>query len=534
MQEKMAVVEKFNYQGRPIDIKKLGNGHINTTFKFTTSVKEYVLQQINTTVFPNVEELMSNIRKVTDHIACKHNSGVLVKAKNHKYYICHNGEYYRMYDLIDGQCINIAQSPKDMYLTGLGFGLFQKEMEDFEENLYEVIPDFHNTVKRYNAFLEAVEKDKIGRAEKCIELIREFKSYKEYCSIIVDKLAEGKLPYRVTHNDTKINNIIFDSEKNFPLCVIDLDTVMRGSALYDFGDAVRSGCNSSAEDEENLSRIYCKTDFFRALCRGFFVHTKKLLTEEEKKLLALSGIILTYECAMRFFTDYLNGDTYFKISKPDHNLIRSKAQLTLMKDMIKNRDKLEKIVEEELNGISLQIKENPQFFNLCNSESGESRDDTYFSFNHDKEKLYFCFKVHRMFKKSVHKEYNAPLYEGDIVELMLTLDSDNSYLEIEVNEFNTQYCVLIHNKDGKGDITISYLPESVIESEVEIIDDNFAQYFITVKKDDLRKLGWNGILKFNAHRQIFDDEGYLHLRSLNPIFGKTFHNTDAFIKAVLT
>lgn len=523
-------VDCFEYKGTLCSVEKLGNGHINSTFLVLTTTNKYVLQQINTVVFPKVEELMSNMLKVTKHIAKKHFTSTLVAAKDGKYFVELDDKYYRMYDLVLGACIENATTPKEMYLTGLGFGLFQKEMSDFNEKLYEVIPDFHNTVKRYEAFEKAVKEDRANRRGVCETIIRQLRYYKKYSSIIVDKIAEGVLPVRVTHNDTKINNLILDEQKCKPLSVIDLDTVMEGSLLYDFGDAVRSGCNSSPEDEEDTSQIYCKLDFFRALCRGFFVHTKDFLTKEEKELLVVSGIILTYECALRFLTDYLNGDIYFKVSKPEHNLIRANSQLALMKDMIKNMASLEKVVKQELGEHSLTIKNIPNYLNLVDTTTGEIREDTFFAFKHNKEKVYFYFKLERMYNNSKYTTFNAPLYEGDIVEIMLTLGKDNHYLEIELNEHNAQYLVVIDNQDGKGDITISYLPASICETSVKVLDDNWAMYEIIIDKEKLRNLGMTDMVKFNAHRQIFDDEGNLHLRSLNPTYSNTFHDIDAFIK----
>jgi N-acetylhexosamine 1-kinase len=519
----------FDYRGKLLSVMPLGNGHINNTYLVVTDTNKYVLQQINTKVFPNVEQLISNMLEVTRHIAKKHFTCTLVKVRNGKYYVeCEDG-CYRMYDLVDGVCIENAVSPREMYLTGLGFGLFQQEMADFEGTIHEVIPDFHNTVKRYENFERAVRDNPAGRREECETEIRRLRAYKKYASIIVDKLSEGVLPVRVTHNDTKINNLILDEKKNRALSVIDLDTVMEGSLLYDFGDAVRSGCNSAAEDEEDARSVYCKLDYFRALCRGFFRHTKDMLTEEEKKLLALSGIILTYECALRFLTDHLNGDVYFKVSKPDHNLIRCRTQLALMKDMIKNLSSLESIVEQELKGQSLTVRKIANYLNLFDSTSGEIKDDTCFACKHTEDKIHFYFKCERMWKNSMYTEFNAPLYHGDIVELMITLGDTNRYLEVEVNENNAQYCVLITNADGKGDISIDYLPETVIESNVKMLDDNWAMYEIIMEKETLKQLGMTEEVKFNAHRQIFDNDGNLYLRSLNPTYGLTFHDAEAFI-----
>ncbi|NLL55921.1 MAG: phosphotransferase [Clostridiales bacterium] len=347
------VANCFDYKGTILSIEKLGSGHINSTYLVATTAQKYVLQQINTAVFPNVEELMSNMLKVTRHIAKKQFASSLVATKQGKYFTEYDGKFFRMYDLVDGICIENAKTCKEMYLTGLGFGLFQKEMRNFNESLYEVIPDFHNTVKRYHNLIEAYNKDSANRAVCCQDIVDTLLKYKDYSNIIVDKISSGELPKRTVHNDAKINNLIVDVVNCKPISVIDLDTVMEGSLLYDFGDAVRSGCNSSFEDEEDVSKIYLRQDFFRALCRGFFMHTRDMLKKEEIELLALSGVILTYECALRFLTDSLNGDIYFKVAKPNHNLIRAKAQLALMQDMLKNILTLEDIVKQELNNLNL-------------------------------------------------------------------------------------------------------------------------------------------------------------------------------------
>jgi N-acetylhexosamine 1-kinase len=529
MHEKDEIVSNFNYKGDLISIEKLGNGHINNTYLVITTDDKYVLQQINTNVFPQVEMLMDNIKKVTMHISKKHKKSNLVECKDGKFYSEINGEYYRMYDLIDGVCIEKATTPRDMYLTGLGFGAFQKDMVDFDEELYEVIPNFHNTTLRYETFIKAVEEDKAERACECRELIDEFILFKKYSNILVDKLNKNLLPLRVTHNDTKINNLILDNDKKVPLSVIDLDTVMLGTMLYDFGDAVRSGCNNAKEDEKDTRKIYCREDNFRAICRGFLVNTKDFMTKEEKNNLAVSCVVITYECALRFLTDYLNGDTYFKIDYPTHNLVRGRAQFALMRKMIQNLDQLKKIVQEEL-GEKSHVLSSSSYSSFVDTKTGVIKNDILFNANENNDKFYFTFKCDRLYNKSKYEEYNQPLYEGDIVELMIVLENDNKYLEIEVNEFNAQYCALIENKDGKGDIDIQYLSESVIISKVNMLDDNWVEYKIIIEKDDLKKLGWNGKMKFNAHRQIFDNKNILHLRSLNPTYSSTFHDIESFIQ----
>lgn len=349
--ELIEVLGQFEHEGSLISIEKLGAGHINTTYLIVTDKNKYVLQKINTAVFSDVDGLMNNMRYVTEHMAAAQNTACRLKlTAEGAVYVKYKGGFYRMYDYVDGVSIVAAATSKDMYLTGLAFGAFQKAMEDFSQPLVETIPNFHNTEKRYYDFEKAVAADKGERGKSCNKEIAAYIELRYLCGVINSKLG-GEVPVRVTHNDTKINNVIFNAERTVPLSVIDLDTVMPGSLLYDFGDAVRSGCNAGAEDEEDLTKVYCENSFFRALCQGFFTGARDILTAGEKDLLALSGAVLTYECGLRFLTDYLNGDVYFRVHKDGHNLLRARCQLKLAQDIIEKLPDLERIVKEELEAV---------------------------------------------------------------------------------------------------------------------------------------------------------------------------------------
>ena len=231
-----------------------------------------------------------------------------------------------------------------LYEAARSFGDFQCQLSDYPaETLFETIPDFHNTAKRYEAFKVALEDNIAHRAEGVSKEIKALEKYSSRASIIVNKLANGEIPTRVTHNDTKLNNILMDAATDKGVCVIDLDTVMPGSLLYDFGDSVRFAANNGAEDDKDISRVWIRTDLYEEYVSGFLAGVGDSITEEEIKLLPMSVFILTYELALRFMTDYLNGDTYFKLNYPEHNLIRTRAQIKLMEDVDAKLDLLEEI-----------------------------------------------------------------------------------------------------------------------------------------------------------------------------------------------
>ena len=336
------------------EIATYGNGHINDTY--ITNTRNYILQRINTSIFKNPDELMQNIENVTEHIRCKmralgrdedRSTLTVVKTRNGESFIkCDDDHVYRVYKFIGGsETIEKAESDKDMYNAGRGFGEFQQMLTDYPaKTLFDTIPNFHNTVKRVEALKTAIKEDRAGRVSLVKDEIEFALSKAKDASVIVDGIKDGSIPIRVTHNDTKINNILFDEKTHEPLCVIDLDTVMQGSLLYDFGDALRIGASSAAEDEEDLSKVWFDEKLYEAFAKGFLEFMGKDITPREKELLGFSAKLLTYECGIRFLADYLNGDTYFKIHKPAHNLIRARNQFKLVKDIEDKMDKLNEII----------------------------------------------------------------------------------------------------------------------------------------------------------------------------------------------
>lgn len=344
----LSVVEKFCIEGKVVSIAPMGSGHINTTFLVQTDKVKYTLQRINSSIFKNVEALIDNIDKTTSHIVKKRQSVALVKAKTGNKFVLEDGSYYRLYNYFDGYCIDRVSNAENMQSAGEAFGQFQMDLQDFKGELADTIPNFHNTRKRYQNFQNSLLKASKEGSERVFiakTTIEDYLSREIYCDKVSNLLASGALPLRVTHNDTKINNIVFDEMTNKPTCIIDLDTVMYGSLLYDFGDAIRSGGVSTKEDEKDTSIINLNLDFFAAFAKGFLEKTKTFITQQEVDLLAFSAILMTYECGMRFLNDYIDNDIYFRISYPDQNLARGKAQMALVIDMEKKLNKMKEIIK---------------------------------------------------------------------------------------------------------------------------------------------------------------------------------------------
>ena len=351
------VLKCFCFEGKFESAAEIQSGHINNTFRLVYaqadgSKKEYVLQQINTYAFKKPEELMSNVQRVTNHLrkACSA-QGIdparhvlqLVRCRDNQWMVRDdNNRCWRAYKYISGAvAYDKAECPRHFEEAGKAFGNFQRMLFDFPaEELYETIPDFHNTRKRFYAFVAAVAEDKVGRVKSCEKEIDFFFDRRKMMSRIVDMIENGDIPIRVTHNDTKMNNVMLDKATGEGLCVIDLDTVMPGSMLYDFGDAVRFGASTAAEDEEDLSKIAVDLELYEAFTRGFVSEMRGAITEKELELLPLGCMMMTCELAMRFFTDYIEGDPYFKVKSPEHNLIRARAQMKLLEDMEAKHDVL--------------------------------------------------------------------------------------------------------------------------------------------------------------------------------------------------
>lgn len=360
--KKEEVIGKFPFEGRLISSDSYGNGHINDTFLLIFETQDgttkYILQRINHIVFTNPIPLMDNILRVTSFLREK-----IEKAKGNPeretlnvintidgmpYYQDSIGCFWRVYNFIDDAVsYDIVEKEEDFYESAVAFGNFQKLLHDFPaDSLYETIPKFHNTRARFETFLTTVETDCMGRVKDVQEEINFVSKRKEDAGKLSDLLSDGKLPLRVTHNDTKLNNVMIDKETGKGICIIDLDTVMPGSALYDFGDSIRFGASTAKEDEKDLSKVSCSMELFEAYTKGFLEGTNGSLTDEEIALLPMGAKVMTLECGIRFLTDYLQGDTYFKIAHETHNLDRCRTQFTLVKDMETKWDEMHRIVKQ--------------------------------------------------------------------------------------------------------------------------------------------------------------------------------------------
>lgn len=359
---KKEVIENFQFEGEYTEGIPYGSGHINDTFRVTFQhkgeTKRYILQRMNNQIFLNPEELMENVVGVTSWLRKKivENGGEperetlnLVPAKDGKaFYKDSEGEYWRVYLFIEGaKTYDLVENQEDFYQSAVAFGRFQGLLADYPaETLHETIQDFHNTVKRLDTFKKAVEADGCGRAAQVQEEIQFVLDREALAHKLCDMQAEGKLPLRVTHNDTKLNNIMIDDETRKAICVIDLDTVMPGLSVSDFGDSIRFGASTGAEDEPDLSKVSCSMELFELYTKGFVEGCKGSLTEEELDMLPVGAMTMTYECGMRFLTDYLEGDHYFKIHREGHNLDRCRTQFKLVKDMEEKWNQMNEIVNK--------------------------------------------------------------------------------------------------------------------------------------------------------------------------------------------
>ena len=343
---------KFQTKGAALSCEPYGNGHINATYLVKTDEEQYILQRINHHIFQDVPGLMRNVERVTAFLAEKdpdpRHSLHLVPAKDGAAYVEAEGEFYRMYDFVhDSICLDAPETDEDFYQSAVAFGSFQRQLADFPANeLSETIPRFHDTPNRYRALRAAIEKDALGRAASCREEIEFALAREADAAVMINLLAAGELPLRVTHNDTKLNNVMLDAKTRRPLCVIDLDTVMPGLAANDFGDSIRFGANTGAEDEKDLKKISLSLARYEAFARGFLEACGKALTPKEIETLPWGAKLMTLECGVRFLTDYLEGDTYFRIHRPEHNLDRTRTQFALVADMEKKWTQMCDIVKE--------------------------------------------------------------------------------------------------------------------------------------------------------------------------------------------
>ena len=358
----IATAAHFSFSGEVVHIEECHNGHINRTYFITCKdgedTRRYVMQMINTGIFKKPDEVMENIVNVTEHIYNGYvKKGIdperrtltVIRTVDGKWgYVDEEERYWRAYDFIeDADCFMQVESAEMFTKVGYAFGQFQRQLADFDASvLHESIPNFHNTEWRYANLEKAIAENKSGRAHLIPDDIKFALDRKEITSFINKSIADGSLGLRVTHNDTKLNNIMMDRATGEGICVIDLDTVMPGSVLADFGDSIRFGASSAAEDETDLSKVYCRLDMFEAYAKGFIEGLEGSLSESEIRALPMGALILTYETGIRFLADYLDGDTYFRIEYPEHNLDRARNQFKLVADMESKLEKMNAIVEK--------------------------------------------------------------------------------------------------------------------------------------------------------------------------------------------
>lgn len=363
MTDILSIAAQFKTDGIPQHVKPFGCGHINDTYLITTDTNhKYVLQRLNKRVFNEPEILMKNFASVTAWLRKQiadeggdpqRETLNLVPAQSGDLWLVQNGDYWRM-TLYIGHTVSVqvVQNPQDFYWAGRAFGKFTCQLADYpSETLKEAIPNFHNTPSRYRDFEAAVARDACGRAAAAATEIAFARSQKNYTTLFTDMLAKKELPLRVTHNDTKLNNVLLDVQTRQPVAVIDLDTVMPGLSLYDFGDSIRYGTNSAAEDEQDLTKVYCDLQYFESFTRGYLETCGKILTENEQRMLPYAGRLMTLECGLRFLTDYLNGDVYFKTHREHHNLDRCRTQFRLVQDMETKHADMQTIVQRVLQNL---------------------------------------------------------------------------------------------------------------------------------------------------------------------------------------
>ena len=339
-----AIAREFDLLGEFLGAEPYGSGHINDTYRLTFQQAgvpvRYILQRINHHIFRNPDALMENVQRVTEHLAAKVKGQIdasrrvltLVPTRSGRgWHVDPDGNHWRVYLFIEkGRTFDAVESPGQAFQAAKAFGEFQGLLADLPApRLHDTIPDFHHTPKRFEALVAAIRADAAGRAKLCKPEIEFALAHESMTGVLLN----ANLPERVTHNDTKLNNVILDEATGEGLCVIDLDTVMPGLALYDFGDMVRSTTSPAKEDERDLSKVAMQFPMFEALLRGYLAAAGGFLTPEEKELLAFSGKLITFEVGIRFLTDFLAGDVYFKIHRDGHNLDRCRTQFRLVESI---------------------------------------------------------------------------------------------------------------------------------------------------------------------------------------------------------
>ncbi len=345
------LLKQFKIIGKPVSITPFGGGHINSTFKVVTDAPhEYILQRINNKIFQNVEGLMGNIDKVTKYLRAndpdpRHVLTMIDTLDGKNYIRTENDEYWRVEEMITDAVALSSGTAEDFRQSGIGFGMFQKALSGFPaDTLVETIPMFHNTVNRYKQLDEAIRNDNMGRAKNVQADIDFYLARREDAALMVTMQEKGELPLRVTHNDTKLDNVMLDAKTRKPLCVLDLDTVMPGLAGNDFGDSIRFGASTGLEDEKDLEKVWLSLELYDAYADGFLGTCGQSLTKLERETLPDAAKLMTLECGSRFLADYLNGDVYFHTDYAEHNLVRARTQAKLVAENEKKRLEIEKII----------------------------------------------------------------------------------------------------------------------------------------------------------------------------------------------
>lgn len=338
-------VSQFAIHGKVVSIEPYGSGHIHDTYLVTsrgeTGPAQYILQRINHDIFTDPPSVMANVLRVTDHLSSRsadreRNTLCLVSTlENEPFLHDKAGNFWRVYIYVpDSRSYDVIPSPRIANGAARAFGQFQSDLVNLPgPRLFETIPDFHNTPKRVRHFEEALQQDAAGRAASVQPEIQFARDRAEETGVIMEGLRDGGIPERIVHNDTKFNNVLFHESTDEPICVIDLDTVMPGSILFDFGDMIRTATSPAAEDELDLAKVRMQPDMFEALVDGYLAGASAFLTDDEVALLPFSGKLITYETGLRFLTDYLAGDKYFKIHREYHNLERCRAQFKLVESI---------------------------------------------------------------------------------------------------------------------------------------------------------------------------------------------------------
>ncbi len=347
------ILKQFNIEA---SVDAYGDGHINETYRIEGT--PFLMQKVNADVFKNPCDVMENIENVTEHLRKKiiaaggdpdRETLTLHKTIDGKsYFVVDGNQVFRVYLFIEGAIsYNKSESPKQFYDAARAFGRFQNMLSDFPaEKLHVTIPDFHNTPVRVNQLQEAIQNNRAGRVESVQQEIDFALERAGEMDAVLKAMDEGTVPLRVTHNDTKLNNVMFDVKTGDPICVVDLDTVMPGSMLYDYGDALRFGASTADEDEKDLSKVLFDLELFKAFSKGYIEEMKDVITEKELELMPFSAKLMTYECGIRFLADHLNGDVYFRIHYPGQNLDRARTQFKLVADMENKMDDMNRIIKE--------------------------------------------------------------------------------------------------------------------------------------------------------------------------------------------